>query len=145
MHLDHYSYKTNPSFLDYEFVSEGPKGKIKKVIRFTMIGQDVYNLAFGDLIEDTGEINDTVITNNEDSKKVLTTVAMIVNDFLLTYPDMWVFAVGSTHSRTRLYRIGITNNWHSISADFEIYGLRNKKWELFELRKDYDAFLVRRK
>lgn len=142
MHLAHYSYKTNPSFLDYEFVSEGPKGKIKKVVRFTMIDEQVYNLAFGDLIEDTGEISDTVITNNEDSKKVLATVATIVNDFLLKHPDMWVFAVGSTHSRTRLYRMGITNHWHIISAEFEVYGLRNKEWELFELRKDYDAFLV---
>jgi len=96
-------------------------------------------------VEDTGEINDTVITNNEDGKKVLATVAMILNDFLLKYPDMCVFAVGSTHSRTRLYRMGITNYWHVISLDFEVYGLRNKQWELFELRKDYDAFLVRRK
>jgi hypothetical protein len=145
LHLVHYSYKTNPSFLDYEFVSEGPKGKIKKVVRFMMIGEDVYNLAFGDLIEKSGEINDTVITNNEDSKKVLATVAMIVSDFLLKYPDKWVFAVGSTHSRTRLYRMGITNHWHIIRAEFDVYGLLNKGWELFELRKDYDAFLVRLK
>lgn len=110
-----------------------------------MIGKDVYNLAFGDLDENSGEINDTVITNNADSKKVLVTVAMIVNDFLLKYPDMWVFAIGSTRSRTRLYRMGVTNQWHAINTDFEVYGLRNKEWELFELRKDYDAFLVRRK
>jgi hypothetical protein len=136
LHLAYYSYRTNPSFLDYEFISDGPRGKIKKVVRFTTIGEGVYNLGFGDLIEETGDINDTVITNNDDSKQVLATAAMIVNDFLLKYPDMWVFAVGSTTSRTRLYRMGITNHWHTISTDFEVYGLANKKWELFQLRKD---------
>jgi hypothetical protein len=143
LYLPHYSYKAHPSFLDYEFISEGPKGKIKKVVRFTMIGENVYNLAFGDLDEETGEINDTVITNNVDSKKVLATVAMIVNDFSLKYHDAWILATGSTHSRTRLYRMGITNHWHTISVDFEIYGLKDKEWELFEQRKDYAAFLIR--
>lgn len=106
MYLPHYSYKASPSFLDYEFVSEGPKGKIKKVVRFTKIDDSVYNLAFGDLEEDTGEINDSVISNNNDSSKVLATVAMIVKDFSLRYPDEWIVAIGSTHSRTRLYRMG---------------------------------------
>lgn len=145
MHLRHYSYRTNNSFLDYEFTSVGPKGRIKKVVRFTQISPVVYNLAFGDLNEITGEINDIVITNNNDSRKVLATVAATVNDFTIHYPGVYVFAMGSTLSRTRLYRMGITNYWHDISKDFDVFGLNDGEWGPFQMRRDYEAFLVHRK
>ena len=83
MKLSRYAYKTNDSFLDYEFTSEGPRGHIKKIVRFTQIGPGVFNLAFGDLHEETGEISDTAVTNNNDSRKVLTTVAATVHDITL--------------------------------------------------------------
>ena len=37
---DRYDYYTNSSFLDYEFVSEGPNRAIRKVARFTKIKKD---------------------------------------------------------------------------------------------------------
>lgn len=145
MYLDRYKYSINEGFLDYEFISEGPKGKVKKIVRFTAIAERVYNLAFGDLDEATGEISDAVVTNNSDSRKVLATVAATVHDFTIQYPEAVIFAKGSTRSRMRLYRIGITNHWEEISIDFEIYGLKGNNWELFEFQKDYDAFFVQRK
>lgn len=145
MHLSKYTYRTNETFLDYEFESIGPRGKVKKVVRFTAVGKHIYNLAFGDLDAETGEISDIAITNNHDSKKVLSTVAAIVYDFTQTYGDCWVAAKGSTKSRTRLYRMGITNHFAEISALFDVYGLAGDDWLAFELRKEYEAFLVRRK
>ena len=145
MHLPRYQYKTNSGFLDYEFFSEGPKGKIKKVIRYTKIGDAVFNLAFGDLDEATGEISDTVVTNNNDSRKVLATVAATVYDFTDQYPGSLVVAKGSTLSRTRLYRMGITNYLEQISSEFDISGLINGSWEQFNERRDYEAFLIHRK
>lgn len=145
MHLPLYPYKTNDSFLDYEFVSKGPKRSIKKVVRFTEIRKNIYNLGFGDLDDETGEISDTIVTNNSDSYKVLATVAATVNDFTLKYPGALVIAQGSTHSRTRLYRMGISNNWREVSKNFEVFGLRNSEWEQFEFYRDYQAFLIRRK
>ncbi len=145
MQLPRYPYKTNAAFLDYEFISEGPKGNIKKVIRFTKIDKTVFNLGFGDLDEETGEISDTIVTNNNDSRIVLATVAATVHDFTVNYPNVVVIAKGSTHSRTRLYRMGITNHWKEISADFEVYGLKDGDWELFAERRDYEAFLIHRK
>ena len=145
MHLSRYTYKTNESFLDYEFTSIGPRGHIRKIVRFTLIGNNVFNLAFGDLDETTGEISDTVVTNNNDSRKVLATVAATVHDFTLKYPGVLIIAKGRTHSRTRLYRMGITNNLHEISTNFEVFGLKEEQWELFEQGKDYTAFFVRRK
>ena len=145
MQLPRYTYKTNENFLDYEFESTGPKGNIKKVVRFSQISNNVFNLGFGDLDEETGEISDINVTNNNDSRKVLATVAATVRDFTLQYPDAWIIAKGSTLSRTRLYRIGITNHWNEISAEFEIFGLKDGSWKAFEMRRDYEAFLVRRK
>ena len=145
MQLPRYIYRTNENFLDYEFVSSGPRGNIKKVVRFTQINHEVFNLAFGDLDEDTGEISDAVVTNNNDSRKVLATVAATVHDFTIQYPGSVILAKGRTHSRTRLYRMGITNNWQEISIDFEVFGLLAGIWELFQPGKDYTAFLVRRK
>jgi len=145
MKISIYSYKTNEKFLDYEFESVGPKGKVKKVARFLEIGKDVFNLGFGDLHPVTGEINDTIVTNNNDSRKVLATVAAIVDVFTLKYPGAWVMAKGSTRSRNRLYRMGISNHWHEIKKRFEVFGLKKVKWELFRPHSDYEAFLIRRR
>jgi hypothetical protein len=145
MQLPRYSYKTNNNFLDYEFSSSGPMGNIKKVVRFTQIGTNVFNLAFGDLDVQTGDISDTSVTNNNDSRKVLATVASTVHDFTLHYPGASIIAKGSTVSRTRLYRMGITNHWTAINNEFELFGLREGVWQPFELRRGYDAFLIRRR
>jgi hypothetical protein len=145
MELSHYTYKINENFLDYEFSSIGPKGHIRKVVRFTQISTNVFNLAFGDLDEKTGKISDIIVSNNNDSRKVLATVAATVHDFTLQYPDVWIIAKGSSLARTRLYRMGITNHWNEISTDFEVFGLKESTWESFKARRDYEAFLVRRK
>lgn len=118
MYLPRYPYKTNTAFLDYEFISEGPKGNIKKVIRFSKIEAAVFNLGFGDLDEETGEISDTIVSNNNDSRIVLATVAATIHDFTIHYPNAIIIARGSTHSRTRLYRMGITNHLKEICMDF---------------------------
>ena len=76
---------------------------------------------------------------------MLATVASTVHDFTLEYPETWVVAKGSTVSRTRLYRMGITNHWEEIKKDFEVFGLKDAAWHPFELRRDYEAFLIRRR
>ncbi len=44
-----YHINISPDFLDFEFVSVGPKGAITKVVRFQEINvKDIYNLGFGD-------------------------------------------------------------------------------------------------
>ena len=71
MKLPKYEYYTESEAKLFKFTSEGPKGKIKKLIVYSqMLQDDIYNLAFGDYDEETDSINDTVITNNNDSQKV---------------------------------------------------------------------------
>jgi len=130
----------------FEFFSIGPKGQIKKIIEFSETNvKDVYNLAFGDFDEKTQQISDTIVTNNGEGLKVLATVASSVYAFTAKRPEAWVFATGSTDVRTRLYRMGLTNNLAEISKDFNVYGLKEDQWEDFLIGDDYEAFLVKRK
>jgi hypothetical protein len=142
---DKYIYRTNSSYLDYEFESTGSKGVIKKIARFSKIGTNVYNFGFGDLNESTGEISDTIVSNNGDGDKVLITVASIIYDFTNVYLGAAIFIQGTTPSRTRRYQMGINRHWTQISPVFEVLGLKNNKWELFQLGENYEAFLGRRK
>jgi ribonucleotide monophosphatase NagD (HAD superfamily) len=142
-----YNYRSENLFLLYEFLSEGPKGLIKKMVEYSETAtENVYNLGFGDFEEKTGEINDLSVTNNGDSLKVLATVASTVYAFTEKYPKAWILATGSTAVRTRLYRMGITNNLEEIKEDFIVLGYtKDEQWEEFVIGEDYEAFLLTKK
>ncbi len=141
-----YELKADESLTIFQFVSVGRKGQIPKIVQYSETNlEGFYNLGFGDKDSQTGEIDDTVISDNGDSQKVLATVAATVYAFTEKYPEAWIYATGSTKSRTRLYRIGVTNNLDEIIEDFELYGLRHGKWEEFVRGIEYEAFLVRRR
>lgn len=143
-----YPYKSEQKFKHFEFISEGPKGLIRKMVEYTETGnENVYNLGFGDYDEKIQAINDLSITNNGDSLKVLTTVASTVYAFTEKYPKSWIFATGSTNVRTRLYRMGISNNLAEIQKDFKVFGLtiEDNEWEEFIVGEDYHAFLITKK
>ena len=142
---ERYELREGLNTMTYEFTSIGPKGGIPKLVVYSKIDDNVYNLAFGDKDINTGGFNDLVITDNKDSQKVLVTVASTVYAFTEKYRDAWVAVSGSTKARTRLYQIGISNNWAKISTDFIVLGFKNEAWELFEKNIAYDAFLIKRK
>src|SRR6185437_9084289 len=101
------------NYQHYEFESVGPKGKIIKIIRFSLTNIDgvtYINLGFGDEDFALGGINDLSVSNNDDKDKILATIASAVLDFTAIYPDMMVYAKGSTPVRTRLYQMGIAAN-----------------------------------
>jgi len=139
-----YHYKSEPNLNIYEFISEGRNGVIRKMVEFQKTeAEGVFNLAFGDFDENTKTINDLIISNNGDSQKVLATVASIVFVFMEKHPNAMIYATGSTESRTRLYRMGISTNIEEINEDFNVYGLRTEGiWEEFLIGEDYEAFLI---
>ena len=146
MNLEKYDLRSGEQLELFEFTSIGVKGNIKKLIQYTPTNyKDLYNLGFGDKNELTGEIDDTVISNNGDSEKVLATVVATLFAFIDKHPKAMVYAKGSTHSRTRLYRAGITKYLKLIEEDFLIYGLLENHWQKFEKNVDYEAFLVQLK
>jgi len=148
MNLEKYPIKTNAGYLDFEFDSEGPNGIIKKVVRFSpqnSNGVTYFNLGFGDLDPRTGEINDLSKSNNNDRDKILATVAATVLVFTEHFPDVMVYAQGSTQARTRLYQMGIASNWEEINNLLYVYGFIKGEWTEFRSDTNYDAFLVMRK
>ena len=113
---ERYGVKISNATMTFDFISEGPRGSIKKRVEYKQMGENqVYNLAFGDVIEETNVLDDKVISDNKDSKKVLTTVASTVYTFIGKYPNAVVYAEGSNVARTRLYRIGISNNFEELT------------------------------
>ena len=143
---DYYDVDISSDYLTFEFESVGSKGRITKVVRYTEINvKGFYNLGFGDKDPATGYISDLTVTNNADSQKVLATVASTLYVFVNHYPDATIIATGSTEARTRLYRMGITNNLQAIEMDFTVLGLTANGWEQFSKNVTYEAFLVRRK
>lgn len=146
MNLPHYN-STTADFKEYEFLSVGPKGKIKKLVSFTKFHDDpvMYNLAFGDADPDTGLINDLVTSNNNDRDIVLATVANTINKFCDHYGDHLIFATESTPARTRLYQMAINKLLEEIKLDFNIYGIINGEILEFNHNVIYESFLVKRK
>jgi len=101
MILDRYELKAGRNLTTFEFLSQGPKGQITKFIQFQQTNlPNLYNLAFGDINPVTGQLDDKVITDNEDSEKVLATVVAAVYAFTEQYQNAWVYATGSTATRT---------------------------------------------
>ena len=92
-----YKVRVSENVETFEFDSTGPKGTFRKVVRYSEINlKGFYNLGFGDQDEQTGYISDLTITNNEDSQKVLATVAATLYAFIETHPSASVIATGST-------------------------------------------------
>lgn len=147
MKYQRYEYQTEDELHYFEFTSIGPKGEIKKIVEYTKVSVDnIYNLGFGDYDENGNKIDDKIVTNNGDSKKVLATVVSTLYAFTGKYPEYWVFATGSNEVRTRLYRMGITNNLTELQEDFFVYGLKiDETFEEFIIGEDYLGFLVTRK
>ena len=147
MNYPRYEYATEDELNIFEFVSVGNKGKVTKIVQYTeMTIKGYYNLGFGDLDVEKKEINDEIVTNNGDGQRVLATVVSTVYSFTGKNPDAYIYATGSNEARTRLYRMGITNNLEELKKDFHVYGLRNDQvFEHFIVGEDYLGFLVTRK
>jgi hypothetical protein len=147
MKQESYTFTKEEGDTTYEFVSNGPKGKIRKTIVYQQVSDqgDTYNLAFGDLNEKTRTIDDLTTSNNSDTQKVLVTVAKTLLDFMNDHPNAVIFATGSTPSRTRLYQMGISKFYDEIQDKFNIEGYSNSTWRPFKRGKNYEAFLLNHK
>lgn len=147
MRNETYQLESEDSMMIFEFMSEGPKGAIKKRVQYESTSQeDVYNLAFGDVDVETDDIDDKIVSDNNDTEKVLATVAKTVIYFMNKYPNAYIHAKGSTFTRTRLYRIGISNHLEEINEQFKVFGLLgDNNWVIYEKNKNYSAFVIKNK
>lgn len=143
MFTESYNYVNLPKKPIYIFQSEGQQGKILKGIMFTSMGKNVWNLAFGDIIE--GDINDSIISNNLDIVKVIGTVAKVVYAFSAQFPLRQIYIRPIDEKRKKLYNHVFRRHYDDISLTFHIMGILNEIPENYSPEKFYDNFKLKRK
>jgi hypothetical protein len=138
-------YRYTDDYSEFDFISTGKKGAIPKKITFTSIElENVYNLAFGD-VDENGELNDYIISDNGDRNKILATIFSVVDLYTKKYPARWIAFRGSTIERTRLYRIAIGLNLEELCQIFEIYIYTEEGLKPFCKNMEVSVFVIKRK
>jgi len=159
----------------YFFESEGDKSIIKAIEYYPLIemnGRTVYNLGFGDYVEELGTIVDNVNSNNGDVYIVFNTVLSTVPVFFEKYPDAVIIVSGSDNHeefiqsckpqctkkcndecknyqrRIRLYRGFVNKNFKELCKEYVFFGrYKNDPENTFQYVPDeeYDDILVYKK
>jgi hypothetical protein len=137
----------NADILQFKFTSEGDKGTIEKIVEFEQIREKVWNLGFGDVVGD--DWTDNVVSNNNDMRVVIQTVANSVYAFFDYYPDDEVFIEPSDYQRKILYNRAFQQRWHEIEPIFLVRAVllesKNLKFEAYNPRKLYDYFIIKKR
>jgi hypothetical protein len=143
--LEKYNYTTDRTLTAYSFMSNGPNGAIQKIAKFSLLDPNLYNFGFGDYNPTTGEISDTLVSNNKDMEVIMGTLGSIIYDFTNVFPEVLIYFKGTSAARTRLYQMNINKHWERIEPVFEVLGYRQTDWEPFQKGVNYEMFLGRRK
>jgi hypothetical protein len=138
-----YPFEASEDYLYFWFESKSNERRIAKVVEFAEIRENVFNLAFGDL-DETGDLNDLIVSNNGDMYKILATVTQIVITFFSSYPDRQVYFTGSSQARTRLYRAILNREIESWSTMFAVKGVVKGEPIPFQSSIEFDGFLISR-
>lgn len=137
---DIYSYYPSKNFTQFAFQSEGIKGKIVKIIIFSPIAENEWNLGFGDFHR--GKLDDTTMTNNNDAMKTIRTVAQAILIFIETYPDRIVVIEPLDEKRKRFYNRIFQKFYDEINIYFNIIGIREGVSFVFNPKEFYDVFKI---
>jgi len=147
MNLDRYEYAREWAYKEYSFYSEGPNGRILKVVSFVLMSSRpvrIYNLALGDWNNEYGEPDYWSVTNNGDTEKVFATVAAIILDFTSTAGSVLIQLEGNSPARKRLYQMTINRYRNEIAKIFQVLGRVNYQLEAFQKNTAYDLILIAR-
>lgn len=143
-----YPYEHEKGFY-YTFKSEGEKPITKAVIFAPTSYINIFNIGFGDLLED-GKIDDKANSNNGDMIKVLSTIIQILRDFSAEHQLVKVLFAGSTPNRTRFYERILKTYYDVFAKEFDITalikttdGYAETKFES-NIRQEYFAFFIKR-
>ena len=143
MKNEHYPFLSNRDKWHFEFESVGLKGKITKVVLFSKLKKDVWNLGFGDKRDN--DFDDEVISNNGDLTKVMSTVFVIGMAFSERWPDRILYIDPVDRKRGMLYNAIFERNRIELEEVFVIEGFHNRRWRRYEAGKYFDKFRLSRK
>ncbi|MCC6727307.1 MAG: hypothetical protein IT258_22570, partial [Saprospiraceae bacterium] len=102
--------------------------------------ENVWNLGFGDFAE--GSINDSIISNNNDLRKVMSTIASAVYQFFKTHPNQTIYIQPIDNRRKTLYNLIFKKRWDEIMPVFDVYGWIADRKAPYIQGKIYDAFEI---
>lgn len=126
------------------FYSEGPKGKIEKLIKYEEIASQpvLVNLGFGDRIGEILDFEDMVESKNSDGEKIMATVVQTIPSFFQRFPDRIIVVHGSTGYRSFIYRKIVREHHTSFVNQFTILGVTKGVSEVFKSNVKYDYLLI---
>ena len=137
----------NDNVLQFTFMSEGKKGSIEKMIEFTPMQNSRWNLGFGDIQNE--DWVDSVVSNNNNMRKVLQTVANTIHAFFDIYPKHEILIMPVDRRRKLLYNRTFQQKWAEIEPIFAVKAIDlntiKPKVEDYSSEKIYDYFLITRK
>jgi hypothetical protein len=142
-----YELKENRKKYQFRFTSVGTKGSIEKIIEFSKIQKNLWNLAFGDIIDDN--FDDSIISDNDDLRKVIQTVVNAVHIFIDNHSDIDILIAPSDYQRKLLYNRIFQQKWTEIDSIFITKGVIINDFETitenYNPKEMYDYFVIRRK
>ena len=129
----------------FRFTSEGPKGKIKKVIEFSPYEETIWNLGFGD--EKEGDWEVSIVSDIDDLRKVIQTVANAAHHFTEKYPERRIFINPVDERRKLLYNRLFKEKFEEILLFFNLEGVDLSAFKIYQYEPSriYDAFVLSRK
>ncbi|TAF72963.1 MAG: hypothetical protein EAZ53_14335 [Bacteroidetes bacterium] len=145
MKAESYKLSSDDSKLVFSFFSIGKRGIIPKVVVYEPIDDMVFNLAFGDFNIETKTLDDLIVSNNGDTRKVLSTVINTLYYFFENHPNALVLLKGSTELRTKLYQRIIKTYKSDFDNKFVITGMLSEvdKFKTIDFNENYVQFCIK--
>lgn len=137
-----YPYHVVQPQVQFHFMSMGVQGQVERVISFQelrMASHCYYQLETRTL---QGIDGACALTGNGDKKRMLLTIACIILHYLQQYPHRYVFLMGHTEARTRLYQQSLLPLLQGAAAAPLVFGFNGLQWESFQPKQYYHAFII---
>ncbi len=133
--------------LQYRFISKGAENDIVKLVVYEYVEDDRWNLAFGDANADESDFDDTVISNNQDMRRVIQTIFATGLVFSAAYPERKIYIEPVDRKRKLLYNRVFQEKQVAIEEFYTIEGifLTEDKQEKYEAHTIYEGFLLTKK
>ena len=119
-----------------------PVIKMVEYLPIIRMGRKYYNLEFGDYSPEKDRIDDRVVTDNGDMRRVLKTVATTLETFFEEFPDKEVHIDGSDSVRRAYYHKLIRDYFDLIPRHFKVQGHSNNSLEIFKAGSQYDFIVI---
>ncbi|MCW3107313.1 MAG: hypothetical protein JWQ09_1819 [Segetibacter sp.] len=139
-----YNFTTGEYGDKFTFTSTGSKGNVRKAVIFEMEEDGLYSIVMGDLT-DKDNLLSFKPTGNSDAKKVLATVADIIEFFIQQKPKAIVFMTGTSQRLTNLYKELLLQEINLPEGYIKEGVKADNTCEPIDPNKDYEGFFVFRK